>query len=147
MTVTVTVTVIIVNKLNLKIILRALFKYGWSRESHGNCHGHDVSRCVTMCHGVSRCVTVCHDVSGHGQYRKIYYIFFLSKFTGKILFTSQSKYTLSTQQVGPPNATLPITGVNPIWNELIFVFTTEEGVPAEGKLSFLSFLKLNIFFN
>lgn len=29
-------------------------------------------------------------------------------------------------------------GVNPVWNELIFVFTTDESVPAEGKLFFIN---------
>ena len=40
---------------------------------------------------------------------------------------------MSTQQIGEkPNATLPIPGVNPVWNELLFVYTLEDSVPAEG---------------
>ena len=39
---------------------------------------------------------------------------------------SQSRHTLNTRNVGDrPNATDPIDGINPMWNDIIFVETLD----------------------
>ncbi len=48
---------------------------------------------------------------------------------------SQSRHTLNTRNVGEkPNATEPVEGINPMWNDLIFVETVEgNNMANEGK--------------
>ncbi len=49
------------------------------------------------------------------------------------LFLSQSRYTLTTQYIGNrPNATSSVEGLNPAYNDIIFVETLEQHVPKEG---------------